>query len=171
MSSTPPAQRALDDLITDLQIERHKLRHLVESLQALLPQWQEPSGQSERIDAAALRLQSLYTGMERCFGQITRVFNGGPPEGHDWHRRLLERMTLDTEQRPALLDPQARDGLAELLRFRHVVRHLYAYELRSDQVHRLVLQATELWPRLEGQLLGFEAWLRELIGAKHSVTR
>ena len=165
MSTASPTARALDDLITDLQIERRKLTQLVASLRGLLPHWDEPAGQSERIDAAALRLQSLYTGLERCFGQVVRVFNGGPPQGQDWHRRLLERMALETEQRPALLDAESRDGLAELLRFRHVVRHLYAYELRADQVHRLLLQATDLWPRVEGQLLGFEAWLRELIDA------
>ena len=165
MSSPSPSARVLEDLITDLQIERRKLAQLVTSLQVLLPQWHESEGQAERVDAAALRLQSLYTGVERCFTQVVRVFNGGPPQGQDWHRRLLERMALETEQRPALLDLQTREGLAELLRFRHVVRHLYAYELRADQVHRLLLQATELWPRLEGQLLGFEAWLRELISA------
>lgn len=165
MSTVSPSARALDDLITDLQIERRKLTQLVASLQGLVPHWDEPAGQSERIDAAALRLQSLYTGLERCFGQVVRVFNGGPPQGQDWHRRLLERMTIETEQRPALLDADSRDGLAELLRFRHVVRHLYAYELRAEQVHRLLLQSTELWPRIEGQLLGFEAWLRELIDA------
>ena len=71
-----------------------------------------PEGSQERCDAAALRLQSLYTGIERCFVQIVRVLNGGPPDGADWHRRLLDSSTAK--------------GLAELMRFRHVVRHLYA---------------------------------------------
>ena len=53
-------------------------------------------------------------------------------------------------------------GLAELLRFRHVVRHLYAYELESDQVLRLLQRALELWPSVDQQLELFEAWLREL---------
>ena len=163
MSTPTPSVREVDDLITDLAIERRKLVQLVASLQSLLPLWYAPVGQAERVDAAALRLQSYYTGIERCFTQVVRVFNGGPPQGNDWHRRLLERMALENEHRPALLDPQTRDALAELLRFRHVVRHLYAYELRGDQVKRLLVQATELWPRLEGQLLGFEAWLRELV--------
>jgi len=164
MIGPTPSQRALDDLITDLQIERRKLQQLVRSLASMLPLWQEPAGQADRVDAAALRLQNLYTGMERCFTQIVRVFNGGPPEGHDWHRRLLERMALETDQRPALLDSQTHDLLGELLRFRHVMRHLYAYELRPDLVHRLLALAVNSWPRLEGQLLGFEAWCREIHG-------
>ena len=114
MSSPSPSARQLEDLITDLRIERRKLAQLVISLQAVLPQWQEAEGHAERIDAAALRLQSFYTGIERCFTQVVRVFNGGPPQGQDWHRRLLERMALDTEQRPALIDAPTLDGLAEL---------------------------------------------------------
>lgn len=164
MSGPAPSQRALDDLITDLQIERRKLDQLVKSLASLLPPWQEPAGQADRVDAAALRLQNLYTGMERCFTQIVRVFNGGPPEGHDWHRRLLERMALESDQRPALIDARTEAVLGELLRFRHVVRHLYAYELRPEQVHRLLELAVTHWPVLEGQLLGFEAWCRQMHG-------
>ena len=164
MSRPAPSQRALDDLITDLQIERRKLQQLLTSLESLLPLWQEPAAQADRVDAAALRLQNLYTVMERCFTQIVRVFNGGPPEGHDWHRRLLERMARESDQRPALLDAQTHDLLGEPLRFRHVVRHLYAYELRPEQVHRLLALAVTNWPVLEGQLLGFEAWCREMHG-------
>jgi hypothetical protein len=35
---------------------------------------------------------------------------------------------------PALLDAATAQGLAELMRFRHVVRHLYVYELEPEQV-------------------------------------
>lgn len=164
MNPQTPSQQALDDLITDLLIERRKLEQLMASLAGLLPLWDETPGQAERVDAAALRLQSYYTGMERCFTQIVRVFNGGPPEGHDWHRRLLERMALESDQRPALIDARTGAVLGELLRFRHVVRHLYAYELRPEQVHRLLELAVTHWPVLEGQLLGFEAWCRQMHG-------
>jgi hypothetical protein len=55
-----PADHRLAELRTDLQVERTKLAVLVES---------------------------LCTGIERCFVQIVRVLNGGPPDGADWHRR------------------------------------------------------------------------------------
>ena len=157
-----PSERHLAELRTDLQVERAKLSVLVESLASLQRAWDVPDGSQERCDAAALRLQSLYTGIERCFVQIVRVLNGGPPDGADWHRRLLDRMTVPTEVRPALLDAATAKGLAELLRFRHVVRHLYAYELEPDQVRRLVGRALELWPAVERHLAAFDAWLQEL---------
>ena len=71
-------------------------------------------------------------------------------------------MGVPTELRPALLDASTVAGLAELMRFRHVVRHLYAYELERDQVLRLLQRALELWPAVDSQLVSFEAWLTEL---------
>ena len=157
-----PSDQRLAELRTDLQVERTKLAVLVESLAALQRAWDVPEGLQERCDAAALRLQSLYTGIERCFVQIVRVLNGGPPDGADWHRRLLDRMTVPTEVRPALLDALTAKGLAELMRFRHVVRHLYAYELEPDQVQRLLGRALALWPAVEQHLAAFDSWLEEL---------
>ena len=48
------------------------------------------------------------------------------------------------------------------MRFRHVVRHLYAYELEPDQVQRLLGRALKLWPAVERHLEAFDAWLQEL---------
>ena len=72
-----PSERHLAELRIDLQVERAKLSVLVESLAALQGAWDVPEGSQERCDAAALRLQSLYTGIERCFVQIVRVLHGG----------------------------------------------------------------------------------------------
>jgi hypothetical protein len=138
-----PSDRRLADLCLDLQVERSKLSALVLSLANLQRDWHVPEAAEERSDAAALRLQSFYTGIERCFVQIVRVLNGGPPDGADWHRRLLERMGVSTELRPAM-------------------RHLYAYELERDQVLRLLQRALELWPAVDQQLKVFESWLMEL---------
>jgi hypothetical protein len=157
-----PSRQKLDDLLEDLKVERGKLNTLVESLreidaaadrETLPPLW---------VDAAALRLQSMYTGIERCCVLIVRVLNGATPEGGDWHRRLLERMAVATEVRPAVLRAETVRGLGELLRFRHVVRHLYAYELDIAQVKRLLHQATILWPEVNADLDHFTAWLLEL---------
>ncbi len=72
---TAPTPQQLQDLALDLQVELRKLEHLVEGLASLGPVAVDPL----RVDAAALRLQSLYTGIERCLVQISRVLNGGSP--------------------------------------------------------------------------------------------
>ena len=94
-----PSPQQLRDLALDLAVEERKLDALVDSLAAL----GDVAGDRLRIDAAALRLQSFYTGIERCFLQVSRVLNGGTPDGQDWQRRLLERMGQPTEERPAVL--------------------------------------------------------------------
>ena len=80
-------------------MELGKLKRLVAGLVTLGPVQADPL----RVDAAALRLQSLYSGIERCLVPITRVLNGGTPDGAEWHRRLLERMGQPCDQRPAPL--------------------------------------------------------------------
>jgi hypothetical protein len=73
---------------------------------------------------------------------------------------LIERVL--NEARPAVLSHAVRAALAELLAFRHVVRHLYAYELDDDRVRLLLQRATALWPAIEADLKRFQAWLEEL---------
>ncbi len=125
--------------------------------------WQRHGADAERVDAAALRLQSLYKGIERCLLQIVRVLNGGTPEGADWHRRLLDRLTQPTERRPALLSAATARSLGQLLGFRHVVRHLYADDLDPLQVRQRLDGALDLWPHLSAELSAFERWLEDLI--------
>jgi hypothetical protein len=150
-----PSPQQLRDLALDLAVEERKLDALVDSLAAL----GVVAGDRLRVDAAALRLQSLYTGIERCFLQVSRVLNGGTPDGGDWHRRLLERMGQPTEERPAVLREASITSLQELLRFRHLVRHLYAYELQPESVERLRTLALALWPEVRGELNAFQGWL------------
>jgi hypothetical protein len=50
-------------------------------------------------------------------------------------------------------------SLQELLRFRHLVRHLYAYELQPEPVERLRTLALALWPEVRGELNTFQGWL------------
>jgi hypothetical protein len=152
-----PSPQQLRDLALDLTVEARKLDALADSLAAL----GEVSGDRLRIDAAALRLQSFYTGIERCFLQISRVLHGGTPDGQDWNRRLLDRMGQPTEERPAVLREASIAALQELLRFRHLVRHLYAYELQPEPVERLRTLALALWAKVRGELNTFLGWLKQ----------
>jgi hypothetical protein len=75
---------------------------------------------------------------------------------------VLARIAFATAVRPAVLSAATVRSLGELLRFRHVVRHLYAYELDAEQVKRLLDRATLLWPEVTADLDRFTAWLQEL---------
>jgi hypothetical protein len=58
-----------------------------------------------------------------------------------------------------VLSAEAIAALQELLRFRHLVRHLYAYELQAEPVERLLRQGIALWPGVREDLERFRGWL------------
>ena len=84
---------------------------------------------------------------------ISRMVNGGTPaQGEGWNRRLLERMAMATDTRPAVLNEATQVELQEYLRFRHLVRNLYADELRVEPIQRLIEQLQSTWPKLEADI-------------------
>lgn len=52
-----------------------------------------------------------------------------------------------------------RQQLQEYLRFRHLVRNLYADELRPEPIALLISQLPPLWQELQKDLRSFQAWL------------
>jgi hypothetical protein len=87
------------ELAFDLTVERQRLEALIDSLVGLA---------------------------ERCLFGIVRVLNGGTSEGVEWRHRLLDRLTLATEHRAALLSSDSACALGLLQGFRNVLRHLQA---------------------------------------------
>lgn len=155
----------LVELRDDLLREKIRLERLVRSLEELLPRLEEPHALGpEVIEAAALRLHSFYTGVERCLLLVSRVINGATPsQGQGWHRRLLERMAMATEQRPALLREETQSDLQAYLRFRHLVRNLYSDELRAEPIALLIDDLPAVWRNLSGDLDGFREWLATVV--------
>jgi hypothetical protein len=76
--------------------------------------------------------------------------------GDSWHRELLSRMKTSTPNRPALL-PEAlhdslNDSLNEYLRFRHVFRNAYSFDLDWQKMSPLVLRLEATFQQLEKAL-------------------
>ena len=90
MITDGPSRQKLDDLLTDLRVERSKLNTLVESLRDIERSMEQDPLPPLWGDAVALRLQSYHTGIERCFVPIVRVINGAnwrPSRWSDFWRR------------------------------------------------------------------------------------
>lgn len=91
---------------------------------------------------------------------VSRVVNGGTPStGEGWHRRLLERMAMPTETPPAVLTERTQRDLEEYLRFRHLVRNLYADELHAEPIQHLIEQLRQTWPMLATDIAEFQSWM------------
>lgn len=84
-------------------------------------------------------MHDFYTEIERIFEKVAPELNGGVPAGPAWHRDLLDSMSLDLPGvRPPVLSGATAAALAEYLRFRHLYRNLYGFELDWARLAPLV---------------------------------
>jgi HepT-like protein len=73
---------------------------------------------------------------------------------------LLSNMTLDLPAiRPPVLRVETAQALEEFLRFRHLFRNLYGFELEWPRLHRLLERLPEAWAAVDADLERFLAFL------------
>ncbi|OQW91349.1 MAG: hypothetical protein BWK78_04885 [Thiotrichaceae bacterium IS1] len=154
----------LQDLKTEIEIELSKLTHLAQDLQKVRKIIEQPQEDSTPFyESLALKLHNFYTGCERIFRLIAVGLNGNVPSTSDWHRRLLERMSMTFAERPAVISHDTAVALREYLGFRHVVRNLYGYELNQKRLEQLVEEHLPVWQRFDRELQEFVQWIQSLI--------
>ncbi|MBN1418243.1 MAG: hypothetical protein JXP34_05665 [Planctomycetes bacterium] len=103
-------------------------------------------------NAAGKILHDFYCGVERAFERIAVRLGPGLPAGENWHVVLLRGMASEIPGvRGPVIDPALSSRLAEYLRFRHLFRHSYGFDLE--------------WPRLAPLLADLEPTFRVLRGA------
>jgi hypothetical protein len=105
-------------------------------------------------------VHDFYTGIERLLVKIAPELNGGLPQGLGWHRELLQNMTLDLPGiRPPVLRQETARALEEFLRFRHLFRNLYGFELDWARIRPLLRRTASTWKRVKRDLKAFLAFL------------
>jgi hypothetical protein len=112
------------------------------------------------IRACAGILHDFYTGIEKIFERIANEIDGGVPRGYDWHLQLLQRMLAQVpDTRPQVIDASLGEELDEFMRFRHVFRHQYGFQLRWQLVKELINRLPQIHQRFVEQIRNFEQWL------------
>jgi hypothetical protein len=96
----------------------------------------EKTGVDDEYQYAALgyTIHNLYNAFESYFLRIAKFFENNLDQ-EQWHRSLIQRMTLEIEEvRPALFGMDFANKIDELMRFRHLFRNLYKTPLIPEKV-------------------------------------
>jgi hypothetical protein len=111
-------------------------------------------------------VHDFYTGLERVFEKVSSEFDGGVPAGRAWHRDLLDTMALEiVRRRPALLRQETTRQLDEFLRFRHLFRNVYGYELQWSRIQPLLQEMPRAWREVSKDLEAFATFLERVAAA------
>jgi len=133
-------------------------RRCLEDLSARPPSYLEIRGAGDIV-------HDFYNAVERFLERVAVEMNGGVPRGSDSHARLLSRMGRDvTDVRPAVLRDESRRRLEEYLRFRHLFRHRYGYELDWERLRPLLIGMRDGAADVRADLESFVGVVTDLAG-------
>lgn len=124
-------------------------------------------GKDNRIAmrAKASILHDFYTGAEHIFTKVASELNGGIPNTPQWHSDLLRDMCLNLEEiRPPVITVKLRDALMPFLRFRHLFRNMYGFDLDPARMDELVDAFPDVLEQLKSEIGIFIGWLRKTSG-------
>lgn len=121
------------------------------------------SGDDGFWDGVALNLHSYYTGIEHIFEDIGRTMDISLPAGSEWHLDLLVQMSGEINgMRPAVISRSTRECLDAYRGFRHVVRNVYAFNLRPARLKELVDGLNSCFQAVKADLESFANFLDKL---------
>lgn len=147
-------------LAAAVRLEMGRLRSIVAEAEEALTDFATDTPRLRELRGVGDIVHDFYTGIERIFEKIAPELNGGVPAGPASHRELLDNMTLDLPQvRPAVITRATAGLMAEFLRFRHLFRNLYGFELEWPRLHPLLTRLPTAWRALEDDLRRFLEFL------------
>ncbi len=120
------------------------------------------------LDEAMILTQALtnyYTCLETIFLRISKFFENNLDQGQ-WHRSLLEKMTLEIEEvRPRVISETVHAGLSELMKFRYFSRYYFELDYDWDKLRYLIKKFNDIHTPLRADLAEFDSFLKRLIAS------
>lgn len=114
-----------------------------------------------RISASIL--DDFYLATEKIFKKIAQEIDEELPGGGDWHKKLLRLMTIDLpETRPKVINKELFHQLEEYLRFRHLTRNIYGFQLNLERFDHLIEGLDKVSEKLNSQIIDFLDSMEEI---------
>lgn len=139
----------------EIEIELRNLQRLVKEMEEITDRFTDKPDFIETRAAGSI-LHDFYCGVENIFERISVHIDGGLPKGEDWHTELLLQMARSTgEIRDAVISTDLLEKFKEYLRFRHLFRHIYGFELKWERFKDLSLSLSTILTEFKDNLEGF----------------
>ena len=137
------------DIKKEVEIELENLDRLVKEMEDLTRRFtNEPDFIQAR--AAGSIIHDFYCGVEKLFERVAVNIDGELPKGEEWHTELLSQMARPLVGiREAVINQDLLGKLREYLRFRHLFRHIYDFELKWQRFKTLSLSLSDILSELK----------------------
>jgi hypothetical protein len=138
--------------MSSLQILEARIKDELENLDKLLSEAEairEKKASNINVRAGGSILHDFYTGIERIFESIAATIDMKVPTGMNWHIELLNQMTLKIpDLRSYIITKDTAKMLEEFLRFRHLFRKRYGFDLEWLNIKRLLKRMPSVYAAL-----------------------
>ena len=146
----------------EIEIELRNLERLAREMEGLKDRFVNKPDFIETRASGSI-LHDFYCGIEKVFERIAIHIDGGLPKGEDWHTELLLQMAHPIKGiRDAVISTDLLEKFKEYLRFRHLFRHIYGFELKWEKCQGLVKRFPSIFEKIDKQLLQFTDFLSKI---------
>jgi hypothetical protein len=146
---------AKEELREELKIEIGNLERLNGEMKQLLTKISNKPSFIE-VRAAGSILHDFYCGVERIFERIALSVDKNLPKGDNWHTELLLQMAKPFEKiRDEIIAKELLQNLKEYLRFRHLFKHIYGFELKWGQFREHCIKLEDILKELKREVENF----------------
>ncbi len=104
---------------------------------------------------------NFYMGLENIFKRIAEEIDMMMPQGKDWHKDLLHQMAAKHSIRPPVISNKTVKTLIQLLKFRHLARNIYGFELELEGIVENAQRVCDIYEILSTELKVFIKWLEK----------
>jgi len=144
-----------EELIDDIKIEIKNLERLNKEMKDLLAKIGEKPTFVE-VRAGASIFHDFYSGVEKIFERVAISVDKNLPKGENRHIELLSQMAKPfIGIREPVISEDLFQNLKEYLRFRHLFRHIYGFELKWERIRELCVNIEDIFSKVKFEVERF----------------